>query len=269
MMNGMDAVYEQKKGSFEYFCPATLDPLPHLHKELELICVRQGGAVAVVNGKRYALRSGDLFLVFPYEVHYYLDSEPGDYAVICFSVSVLPELEGVIDRNELESHVFQIRPGSETEQHLRAIREADGPYAAARRCAYVALLMTELLRCSKLTALQKTASMTTRRILEYCSRHYTEDLSLDTIAGSLHLSKYYISHAISKQINMHLGAFINAMRINEACRLLRETDKQVGDIALSVGYETIRSFNRSFKSLMGMTPKQYRQREKCSGQEAG
>ena len=74
----MSAQYEQKNKLLDYFRCRRLAPLPHLHKELELIYVRRGASKAVVNNKSYDLTSGDIFLTFPYQVHYYPDSEDGE-----------------------------------------------------------------------------------------------------------------------------------------------------------------------------------------------
>ena len=85
----MSATYEQKKVLLDYFRSTILSPLPHLHKELELIYIRNGACRAIVNDRTYELKSGDLFLTFPYQVHYYLDSINGEYYVHAFPASIL------------------------------------------------------------------------------------------------------------------------------------------------------------------------------------
>ena len=257
----MAATYEQKNKILEFYDTKKLEPLPHLHKELELIYVVKGGAKAVANSNVYDLHPGDLFLAFPYQVHCYLDALPGEYLVICFSASILPTLEGTVDNNELVNNVFHTEPESPETGFLMQMRYASGRYHVAERCAYTTLVVSKLLLKSTLNPLKQTSSQTTKTILEYCSKHYMENLSLDTLAKQLHLSKYYISHSINKQINMRLSTFINSLRVNAACRLLQDTDKKIADVAQSVGYETIRSFNRAFNEILGMTPKEYRARQ--------
>lgn len=257
--------YEQKTKLLDYFHPRQLSPLPHLHKELELIYVRSGESKAVVNNNSYDLKSGDLFLVFPYQVHYYPESTPGEYYVHAFPASVLVTMADVVNGNELLTNVFHPEPGSDLVRHLEHISSCEGPYAVSRRCAYLTLILAELLPKCKLLSLTKSVGMTTRRILEYCAKHYAEDLSLDTLARELHLNKYYISHSINKQLNMRLSTFINALRIEAACRLLQHKSMLVSDVAQAVGYETIRSFNRSFLDIVHMTPKEYREQYGIKG----
>lgn len=255
----MAAEYEQKTKLLDYFSSHTLSPLPHLHKELELIYVRKGSCRAIANRKTYALSDGDIFLTFPYQVHYYLDATPGEYYVHAFPASALITMENTINSNELIDNVFHIGSGSAEAAYFTQIENANGPYAIAERFAYLILIMSRLLPQCTLAPMVHTSSMTVRSILEYCSAHYTENLSLDTLAQQLHLNKYYISHSINSQINMRLSTFINSLRIDAACKMLLNTEKRIAEIAQTVGYETIRSFNRAFAETVGLTPREYRE----------
>jgi len=255
----MAATYEQKTKLLDYFRATVLSPLPHLHKELELIYVKNGAGKAIVNNKTYELHSGDLVLTFPYQVHYYPDSQRGEYYVHAFPASVLVTMTDLVTGNELMNNVFHPEPGSQIAQYLDSIPSAREPYAVSRRCAFLTLILAELMPQCKLLSLTRSSGMTLRRILEYCAVHYAEDLSLDTLAQQLHLNKYYISHSINKQLNMRISTFINALRIEAACRLLQNTEQKISEIAQSVGYETIRSFNRAFFDVMHMPPKEYRE----------
>lgn len=256
----MAAEYEQKTCLLDYFHSSKLSPLPHLHKELELIYVQKGSCRAIVNSKVYDLADGDIFLTFPYQVHYYLDSAPGEYYVHAFPASALTTMENTINSNELINNVFHIDNDSIEATCLRQIKNAAGPYVVAERFAYLILIMAKLLPQCNLRSIIQSSGMTVRNILEYCSTHYTENLSLDTLAKQLHLNKYYISHSINSQINMRLSTFINSLRIDAACKMLQNSDKKISEIAQAVGYETIRSFNRAFMEIVGMSPKAFRQR---------
>ena len=102
------AVYEKKSAILEFYQPKTLQPLPHLHKELELVYIFEGA-----NGKSYHMTSGDIFLSFPYQVHYYQDAQPGKYIVLCFPASILPTMEKAINNNDLKQNTFHTAPGSD------------------------------------------------------------------------------------------------------------------------------------------------------------
>ena len=257
----MAAKYEQKKSILDYFHAHSLSPLPHLHKELELIYVRKGKCRAIANNKVYELTNGDIFLTFPYQVHYYLDSIPGEYYVHAIPASALTTLEDTININELTDNVFHITADSPEAAYLIKITNASGHYLVAERLAYLTLIMSQLLPKCQMKTIIQSSGMTVRTILEYCSTHFTENLSLETLSRHLHLNKYYISHCINSQINMRLSTFINALRIDAACKMLHNSDAKIAEIAQSVGYETIRSFNRAFVQTVGETPKEFRKRQ--------
>lgn len=260
----MAAEYEQKTKLLDYFTSSHLSPLPHLHKELELIYVRKGSCRAVANRKVYQLTDGDVFLTFPYQVHYYLDATQGEYYIHAFPASVLTTMEGKINSNELIDNVLHIEDDGVEATYFQQIKNASGPYVIAERFAYLILIMAKLLPQCNMKSMMQSSSRTVRSILEYCGTHYAESLSLDTLAKQLHLNKYYISHSINSQINMRLSAFINSLRIDAACKMLQNSDKKIAEIAQTVGYETIRSFNRAFMDIVGSTPKEYRKQNLCS-----
>ena len=73
-----------------------LSRMIHIHKELELIYVRKGRAVAYADTNSYLLNPGDMFLVFPNQVHYYEIKESGDFAIIIFSSDTVYGLSDVL-----------------------------------------------------------------------------------------------------------------------------------------------------------------------------
>ena len=74
----------------------------------------------------------------------------------------------------------------------------------------------------------------------------------------LHLSKYYISHLFGSKIGTGFNDYINALRVSEACRYLRRTNKSITEISALVGFGTLRTFNRAFFKQVGMSPSEYR-----------
>jgi YesN/AraC family two-component response regulator len=99
-----------------------------------------------------------------------------------------------------------------------------------------------------------------KNIVDYCSRNYTKEISLETLSKELHISKYYISHLFGSRLNMRFNDYVNSLRVSEACRLLRATTMGITDISAQVGFNTLRTFNRSFVKQMGQSPSEYRRR---------
>lgn len=88
--------------------------------------------------------------------------------------------------------------------------------------------------------------------------HRREDLSLAELAKELSLTTHQFSELINNRIGKGYFALINHHRIEDAKRLLSETDKTVLEIAMTVGFNNRSSFNEAFLKLTQKTPISYR-----------
>jgi len=86
-----------------------------------------------------------------------------------------------------------------------------------------------------------------------------EDLSLNTLAKMLNINVHQLSEILNKDIKKSFSTYVNDFKINEARRLLiSEPDIPIIRIALMVGFNSIRTFNRVFVKNTGRTPQKYR-----------
>ncbi|MBN2736093.1 MAG: helix-turn-helix transcriptional regulator [Spirochaetales bacterium] len=103
----------------------------------------------------------------------------------------------------------------------------------------------------------KTQELT--RFMKYLEEHYFEpQLSIGIISKETVISQAHIRDLVKTQYNCTCRELINQIRINEAKRLLKATDRRVIEIALSIGFKDISTFNRYFKKQEGLPPTDYR-----------
>lgn len=98
------------------------------------------------------------------------------------------------------------------------------------------------------------------RAVRYIGGHYYQPLDLTTIADHLHVNATYLSHAFKQEMRVSITQYITRIRIEQAQRLLHESDLKVGEIAQRVGLTDPRYFNTVFKRIAGCTPTEYRER---------
>ncbi|GAA3407107.1 AraC family transcriptional regulator [Paenibacillus hodogayensis] len=99
-------------------------------------------------------------------------------------------------------------------------------------------------------------------IKSYIERHYADPgLSLNQISGHFQLSPSHFSLIFKEVLNEKFMDYLIRIRIEQAKRLLEETDAAVQDVALQVGYVHSISFIRVFKKWTGMTPGDFRKRK--------
>ena len=84
------------------------------------------------------------------------------------------------------------------------------------------------------------------------------DLSLKSISRQLNVSPAYFSGLFKKECGCTLTEYVNKMRVEQAARLLCDSEKQIQNIAYECGFQDPNYFIRQFKRQMGMTPGEYR-----------
>lgn len=97
-------------------------------------------------------------------------------------------------------------------------------------------------------------------IKAYIHDNLQSELSLTTISVQVCYNSSYISHIFKKVTGESLFQYINNARIKRAEELLESTDLTIQEIAFSVGYDTPQYFNKVFKNVTGLTPRDYRSR---------
>ena len=99
--------------------------------------------------------------------------------------------------------------------------------------------------------------------LAYIRQSYRSPaLSLSAVAAHVGLSERYLSAKIADKLGCSYIDYVNRLRMEEAERLLRETDLSVSEVAVRSGYEYANTFFKAFRRWSGMTPTQYRKEHK-------
>ncbi|MDF2835232.1 MAG: AraC family transcriptional regulator [Paenibacillus sp.] len=93
----------------------------------------------------------------------------------------------------------------------------------------------------------------------YIGENYKDsNLSLGMLAGEFKQSESYVSIFLKEQLGVTFSEYLERLRLDEACRLLKEQTLPIGDIAIRVGYNSDKSFRRAFKRALGVQPTSYR-----------
>lgn len=108
-------------------------------------------------------------------------------------------------------------------------------------------------------------SILIRNILDYIRRYAAEGLRLEDVSNQFHISPNYLSTLIRKETGITYQQHILLAKMAVAKQLLDDTRMRVEDIAYSIGYENYISFYNIFKRLEGMTPSEYRFRNRREG----
>jgi len=101
------------------------------------------------------------------------------------------------------------------------------------------------------------------KAIEFIDSHYPEEtISLDKVAQKVNISPNYFSAMFSQEIGQTFIEYLTGKRINEAKRMLRQTDLRSSEIAFAVGFRDSHYFSFVFKKVSGCTPSEYRKGDK-------
>lgn len=232
----------------------------HLHPSIEFFYVLEGEILIEVGEEKKLLKEGDCTLIFPNQVHRYHSASENKGIILLFNQSYA----GTFLQTFLKYH-----PES---AFLDAVSiPADVVYAAQKLLdpsvsanitlglAWIQVILANII--PQFTLLEHTVTDekgTLFQIMQYITENFQKPLTLKSIAQELHLSDYYLSHVISKHLQMNFREYLNKIRMDYAMQLMHSTNLPLTRIWSDAGFESQVTFNRVFKNDMHMTPSQYR-----------
>lgn len=130
--------------------------------------------------------------------------------------------------------------------------------------SYFRLFLMECCRSAQHLSHQPIPSINSgaeqiERLRSYLDTHCAESLKLDDLAKKVGLSKTSLCRSFKKNIGQTLFEYLLHRKIERSMGLLRSEKSKVLTIALHCGFNDLSYFNRKFKQLVGVTPREYRQ----------
>ena len=262
--------------SFHYFKSEVdaFKPYWHHHPELELTLITKGKGMRFVGDSIAPFLDFDLVFVGKNVPHHWVSIETEQHQkqqAIVFQFkedlfSKFKECESFFMFFELAKRGIQFE--SPSEDVIKSITEFQ--YLSAIQQLAALLELMEALMLHKNKQLLTSESYTLpydRKISEekfskvnhYILEHLNQRLTLNQMADVVHMVPQSFCRWFKKHSGYSFIAFVNKSRIEYACQLLTTSDLQIQDIAFGSGFESLSQFNRTFKTLKGCSPREFRQ----------
>lgn len=244
----------------------------HWHKELEVVFVLDGSIELVLQDKQYTLEKGDIFLINSYKVHAFGNlNQPNLLMILQFDPSICRMNKG----NDI--YTFDCQSISLEEQkkvamkNLRLAMANLGREYHLERAGfqfYVQSYFTKIIGIlirqfnsadENIQYIDDRTLSWVKEILKYIDETYTTgQLSLDEVARVANMSASRFSHLFKERIGISFKRYVTLLRVEQAKELLKTTDFTVLRIANECGLNNESLLYRTFKTHVGMTPKEYR-----------
>lgn len=99
-----------------------------------------------------------------------------------------------------------------------------------------------------------------KKACDFINENYTNDISLENVANYIGLNASYFSKLFKDATGITFVKYLEKQRMEEAIKLIRNTNMMISEIGIKVGYNSPNYFSRVFKRFTGLTPDNYRQR---------
>lgn len=250
----------------------------HWHAEFELGCLLEGSGEFICGDDRFTARKGDILLLPPNMLHaaYPHGSDPLIYSALVFHPSMLGA--NSMDRctaecitpiiNGTRRFRLPIRADRKHYPELKALSDRIFLHAKSNQALTDLLLKSELLHFFWLIEDEENPLLyenakdsyheMLRPVLEYMMENFQEPVTVEELAGLVHLSKSYFMGCFKKAVGISAMEHLALLRINAACKALTDTDLMISEISFQCGYSNLSNFNRQFLRITGCTPKEYR-----------
>lgn len=100
--------------------------------------------------------------------------------------------------------------------------------------------------------------MRLHRVKDYIHSCYNEDISLDTLSKISYLNTFHLLREFKKYFHITPHKYLTHIRLNQAVKLISQTDNKLVDIMTAVGFEDLSTFSKRFKSYFGKSPQHFR-----------
>lgn len=245
----------------------------HWHEAMEILFCLNGEVTIHVDHETITLSHNQLIVFDSREVHS-IHSGSNLYMFLCIHVD---KKQLSVYCPDLELYHIRCRPvpldDPKSTQYIHLCQLAhdltrtnieDESTSAMRSDGTALLMLADMIRYFSVYSPPGTAvaqnqpNDTIREIITYVNEHYMEKITLDEMAAQTGFSKEYFCRFFKQHMGITFLRYLNEVRISHAGRLLTTTDLPVFEVMTESGFTNQTIFNRLFKELYGMTPRQSR-----------
>lgn len=256
----------------------------HRHESFEMLYAMRGSARLFLDNTSRNLAEGELCLIAPHFTHDVRVDDISCVASITFSEhtieNTLYRLLGgentisdffrtSLNRGQRGYLILKMPPNEQTLRVIRSIFHegySGQEYAREICSSYIEILFSYVLRgyaenCERFTEERGDNGVPLLAVLKYIQSNY-KTASLREIAERFHYEPNYLGKYIKWHTGKNYTEIIAGLRMEEAKRLLRNTEASIAEISELTGFRSGVHFTRSFKKYAGLPPSEYRKARK-------
>ncbi len=249
-------------------------PEMHYHDFYEIYIQDQGGRDHIISNTFYKLNPHDVVLLKPHILHQSISYEDHtrslvyfteDFLRSFFTTSTVQELLAPFRYNYLSlSSEIYYQITALVKDLCKEDRYAPSPFAYLKVAEILSLLKKNIQFYPPATPERRVLNSSPQEnnqvspLISYIHENFLTLTSIDEIAATFYITPSHLCRTFKKLTGYTIIQYINMLKIQKACDLLHDTTKNSTEIALDCGFNSTMYFCKTFKSILGMTPSEYR-----------
>lgn len=243
----------------------TKTPYTNWHRNIEILNCVEGTGTVMIDNKYHSFSKGDSLIINSNLMHAVSSNNKDKMVHTCLIIDRNFCYENGVDTDRIR-FITKIRDY----QLNKMIDELLTLYTEERFCTVAKIRKTVMeiliLLCSAYTDKSiDTSSFTdsgierTNSVLNYIREHYSERITLDEMAISIGISKYYLCREFKKITGVSVIEYINKLKCHKAKELLEE-GATVSEASVKCGFESLPYFTETFKRHVGFIPSEFKRK---------
>lgn len=266
----------------ELCCECGYEIEPHVQPCHEISVIVSGEGFFIVNGVRYPVTEGDLFLNQKGELHAIESSSQRQLRYLYMGFDFV-QSSGIASGSQPEAieelSAFFCNPFRERKSHdklgvmsvfLKMLGEVYNGSVFSEQMIDYYLHQVLILSYRTFHSDQKASVMpkndvnvvgsTVYSVIKYIDNNILEIDTVKSIAGNLGYSYVYLSHLFRNKTGMTLQSYVNYKKIEKSLELIGDGKLSITQTALMLNFDTVQSFSKAFKRTLGFSPTKYRKK---------
>ncbi|WP_343247072.1 helix-turn-helix domain-containing protein [Diplocloster hominis] len=231
-----------------------LHNLPHWHKEHELIYVNSGTAKIHMNQNCYQAGPKDCFFCSGGDTHRISGSQDSIISTILFNTACAQSI--VTQYTLCSPRLVHTYPIESFYNNISRELTQQQPFFQVKTDMYISDLIVDIFRKEETRPYEDRSQIYEKykTLLTLLNENY-EYITFEDAASIMGFTKPYFSKFFKNMFGMTFSSYMQILRVEHAIQLLSEGQMTLTEVSAKCGFNSIRTFNRVFKTLTGTTPK--------------
>ena len=226
----------------------------HFHTHLEIYGVSKGRAAFIISGERKVLTEGQMAIVGKHENHSVETQGESMLLVLRVDSSILGLVSYAADHQKLPCWLMDGAFNKELFERVDGFSaETKDPQSELRITSLICQLLADIIEHYGMENVSQTSAYDVELVektVQYIYEHYSEKITLETLANRFHISPSVLSRKLRKRLGVDLRVFVNDVRVQKAVQMLNEPEhknQSIYEIAMQCGFSSMSTFYRCYK----------------------